>query len=345
MLEFKKYNSIENSYDMAFMERVMAEMPVDLQYVVQEKVHGANVSFLCDGHEVRFAKRTSFVDEDENFYNYQELLDAYKERVIKLFGNLKAKNPKLKSVSMFGEMFGGRYPHEEVKRIGRVMLIQKGVYYSPVHEFYGFDIYIVTENDARFLPVTEANELFEQAGFFYAKTLLQGSLAECLKYPNHFETLIPGLLGLPTIEDNICEGVVIKPVVPMYLLNGSRVIIKNKNERFAEKKSVKKRIKTENELPEYSNELKLLMEEAAGYVTENRLANVVSHIDEVQVPKDFGKIMGMLSKDALADFLKEHNEAYADLEKAEQKLLNKELNRLCTELVKNVFIRKTYTVN
>ena len=54
MLEFKKYSSIENSFNREFMERIVAEMPTDLEYVVQEKVHGANTSFLCDGENVRY---------------------------------------------------------------------------------------------------------------------------------------------------------------------------------------------------------------------------------------------------------------------------------------------------
>lgn len=49
MMSFKKYSSIENSFNCEFMERVITEMPTDLQYVIQEKVHGANTSFLCDG--------------------------------------------------------------------------------------------------------------------------------------------------------------------------------------------------------------------------------------------------------------------------------------------------------
>ena len=87
------------------------------------------------------------------------------------------------------------------------------------------------------------NELFEAESFFYAKTLFRGTLAECLKHPNGFQSKIAEWLGLPAIEDNICEGIVIRPVTPMYLRNGSRVLIKSKNERFAERKSVKKRNK------------------------------------------------------------------------------------------------------
>ncbi len=81
MLEFKKYSSIENSFSREFMEHVVAEMPQDLEYVVQEKVHGANTSFLCDGETVRFAKRTSMLEDGEQFYDYPELLERYRDRV------------------------------------------------------------------------------------------------------------------------------------------------------------------------------------------------------------------------------------------------------------------------
>ena len=345
MLEFKKYSSIENSFNREFMERVMAEMPADLEYVVQEKVHGANTSFLCDGNEVKFAKRTSVLAEGENFYEYALLLDTYKDRVLSLYGKVKAKYPEITHISVFGEMFGGRYPHDDVKVSHKLSLIQKGVCYTPEHEFYGFDIYLFQDENNRFLPVDEVNKLFEAEGFFYAKTLFRGTLAECLKYPNAFESKIAEWLGLPAIEDNICEGVVIRPVEPMYLRNGSRVLIKNKNERFSEKKSAKTRNKLFAEPVPYSEALKALLLEVEVYVTENRLSNVVSHIGEVHFPKDFGKVMGLFSKDALDDFLKEHGSAYTALDKCEQKSLNKELNKLCTTLVKKVFMSQAYILD
>ena len=345
MLEFKKYSSIENSFNREFMEMVMAEMPADLKYVVQEKVHGANTSFLCDGNDVKFAKRTSVLSEGENFYEYDELFKTYKKRVLNLFGKVKVRYPKITHISVFGEMFGGRYPHDDVKVSHKLSLIQKGVCYTPEHEFYGFDIYIFDDESNRFLPVDEVNELFESEGFFYAKTLFKGTLAECLKYPNAFESKIAEWLGLPTIEDNICEGVVIRPVVPMYLRDGSRVLIKNKNERFSEKKSIKTRNKLFAEPVPYSEALKTLLQEVDVYVTENRLDNVVSHIGEVHFPKDFGKVMGLFSKDVLDDFLKEHGSAYTALDKCEQKSLNKELNKLCTIFVKKVYMSHAYILD
>ena len=241
-------------------------------------MHGANTSFRCDGYEVKFAKRTSVLAEDEKFYDYPELLDAYKDRVLKFLACLKTKYPEVNHITVFGEMFGGKYPHKDVRPMHRYSTVQKGVCYTPVHEFYGFDIYLSESEGGHYLPVDEVNELFEQFGFFYAKTLFQGTLAECLKYPNTFQSHIADWLGFPAFDDNICEGVVIRPVVPMYLRNGSRVLIKNKNERFAEKKSVKKRNKLFEEPTPMSEELKVLLVEVEAYVTENRLNNVLSHI-------------------------------------------------------------------
>ncbi len=342
MIEFKKYSSIENSFNRDFMEHVMAEMPSDLEYVVQEKVHGANTSFLTDGTDVEFAKRTSVLASDEKFYDYPELVERYREKVIRFFQTVKQRHPDLRQLTVFGEMFGGHYPLESEKKGRQAGMIQKGVYYAPNHEFYAFDLFVFEGENARYLPVDEANALFEEGGFFYARSLFRGSLEECLNYPNAFESKIPAWLGLPPVADNICEGVVIRPVVPMNLKGGSRVLIKNKNQRFSEKKSVKQRNKVFTEPVPYSDALVSLLAEAEAYVTENRLNNVVSHIGEVHFPKDFGKVMGSFSKDVLEDFLKEHGAAYSALDKCEQKSLNKELNKRCTTLVKDVYMSQAY---
>ncbi len=336
-MEFKKYSSIENSFNKEFLEHVVEQMPHDLHYVVQEKVHGANTSFLCNGANVTFAKRTSVLEENENFYDYPELLESYREKVLNLFKEIKRRYHDVLSISVFGEMFGGHYPHNGVKSDRRLTLIQKGVCYTPDHEFYGFDIYLFGEDECRYLPVDEVNELLESGRFFYAKTLFEGTLKECLEYPNAFQSMIPKWLGLPDIEDNICEGVVIRPVVPMYLRNGSRVLIKNKNERFAEKKNVKKRNKLFTEPVPYSDELKELLVELEPFVTENRLNNVISHIGEVHLPKDMGKVIGLFSKDIFEDFLKEFGGSFTALDKYEQKNLTKELNKLALRQIKKSF--------
>lgn len=342
MVLFKKYSSIENSYAREFMERIAQVLPQDLEWVVQEKVHGACTSFIYDGNELRFASRTMPLNPEDKFYNYQELVERYRTKVENLFGRIKEKYPEVTSISVFGEMFGGSYKHPNVAAVKGTSAIQKGVFYTPGHEFYGFDIYVSLPDGGRYLTVDETNSLFEAEGFVYAQTLLRGSLDECLKHPNDFESKIAGWLGLPPIADNICEGVVIRPVIPQYLPNGSRVLIKNKNQAFSERKAQKVRNKIFKEPVPYSEALQELIAEVETYVTANRLSNVMSHIGEVSLPKDFGRIMGLFSKDVLEDFMKEQGGRFLSLDKCEQKSLTKEMNKFCTDLVKSELMSKAY---
>ena len=333
MLTFKKYSSIENSFDGAFMEKVRNHTPAGTRFVVQEKVHGSNCSFLCDGQQIQFAKRTAVVADGEDFYQWQELAERYRERVFKVYGMIKECFSDLTSIIVYGEMFGGAYPHKEVKRIGAMSAIQKGVYYCPGHDFYGFDIYVYTPDEAFYLDVDTTNHIFAEAGFLYAETIFEGTLDECLAYPNAFPSTLYKHFGLPEIEDNICEGVVIRPKEPLYIPNGARIIIKSKNARFAEKKGVKHEPKTPRVVADEVTELLVLAED---YYTPQRLDNVKSHIGEVSFPKELGRVSGLLAKDVLEDFLKEHADDYNNLAKQEQKTLNGLLNKRAIDFIKNL---------
>jgi len=92
--------------------------------------------------------------------------------------------------------------------------------------------------------------------------------------------------------------------------------------------------------PTYSDTLKALLPEVERYVTENRLNNVVSKIGEISVPHDTGKLIGLLSKDVLDDFLKENSGKYAALEKSEQKIVNHHINKSATVLIKKIYFQQ-----
>lgn len=340
MISFKKFTSIENSFNEEFMNKVRAEIPKDIIYVVQEKVHGANVSFICNGEDIQFAKRTAILEPDEAFFQYQAIVDKYRNNVFSLFNFLKIKYPLLQCISIFGELFGGSYPLADVKKQNKLDRIQKGIYYTPEHEFYGFDIFLnFGGGGSDYMSVEDTNNLFDQFGFFYAKTLFSGTLDECLQYPNKFESTIAKDLGLPILERNFCEGVVIRPATPLYLRNGSRVLIKNKNPKFAEciKGRSRQFRKSQIGLPKALEDALSL---ALCYITENRLNNVISHIGQVDLSKDFGKVLGMYCKDVITDFSKENGEIYQKLSKEERKLLNKEIQKVATKEVNKAKMNK-----
>lgn len=327
---FKKYNSIENAYRKEFIERVALTTINSNDFVVQEKVHGANFSLITNGKDLKSAKRTSILEDTDAFYNHAFIKELYYEKMLSLFKTVKMYYPQTESITVFGELFGGSYP--DVEQARGAIKVQKGVFYAPYNEFYAFDIMI---NQTTYLNVTEANQLFETHGFFYAKTLFRGTLKEVLAYPNAFDSHLPTWLKLPEITDNLCEGVVIKPVEPHFLPNGSRVIIKNKNAKWSEKRKVNSKSIAQVVLSKEANNL---LSELVSYVNPNRLANVMSKEGNLE-PANIGKLIGLLSKDAFEDFLKAFKTPFEALEKTEQKRLTKQLNQYAAKLVKQEILQ------
>ena len=325
---FKKYNSIENSYRTPFLEQIKIRGFWEQEYVVQEKAHGANLSYwTTDGINFTAAKRTSNINQGEKFYGYELILNTLQVKFEHIWKAVKKEHPSLTQLTIFGELIGGHYPHADVKKNNTVSKVQKGVYYSPENLFFAFDILI---NGTTYLDVSEANKYFEQSDLLHAKTLFQGSIEDCLAYPNEFDSTIPATLGLPPISPNICEGVIIKPIKTSFFIKGSRVILKNKNEKWSENEKRHRPIKKEAPLSEKVLELKAAI---LDYATDNRLSNVLSKTGPV-TQKDIGKVLGMFNKDIVEDFSKDYQEAIVDLEKTEFKLIKKSIGKTTALMVR-----------
>jgi Rnl2 family RNA ligase len=332
---FKKYNSIENSYRQEFIDKIIRDKLDQQSFVVQEKAHGANMSFWTqDGKQFNCGKRTSALKWEEKFYNFQYVFEKNKEKLQKLYYEVKAIFAEVKVVQVFGELIGGHYKHPDVTKDQQALKTQKGIFYSPSNEFYAFDIMI---NQTNYLDVNIGNQLFEKAGLIYAKNLFQGSLDECLTYPNTFESTIYKQLHLPEIKPNIAEGVVIKPVKACFLGGGQRVILKNKNEKWEEVAQMSKRTKkAPADIPE---QVKSLQDKILNYVTENRFNNLLSKIGYFEM-KDFGKVLGMFSKDIVEDFAKDFDKEMNELDKSEQKHIKKAISKPAAHIIKKYLIEK-----
>ncbi len=328
---FKTYNSIENAYQARVIEQITIQGFGDEVFIVQEKVHGANFSFFTDGKEIKIAKRTAFIEKEEKFFNAHRVLELYKDKVIEAFGKVKSVYPDVETVVIYGELFGGGYKHKAVEPVKDAVKVQKGIEYAPHNEFYAFDIKL---NGTTYLDTEVINRIFEETGFFYAKTLFQGTLQEALDFPNAFDSRIPAWLGFPEMEDNRCEGTIIKTLKTCYFGNGSRVILKNKNKKWIEKsKVVRKKEKTVQKQIRFGEDAREIWDELQQYVTTNRLNNVISKVGEFE-PKMMGKIIGLFAQDILEDFGKDFPEAFDSIEREEQKRINKKLNAVVIDKVK-----------
>jgi len=339
-MKFTKYSSIENSYREKEIESIyIAGFAVkDIEWVVTEKIHGCNFSFISDGDDVQVAKRTAVLTENElqNFFDADIMLEKYKDKVLKLTQFLQEVY-KVSEVQIFGEHFGGTYNGETEKGYTR---IQKEVEYIPFTDFMVFDI-LITFKEAReekklFLEWDFVKELAENFGFKVVPELCRGTFEECFKYPNLFQTKIPEMYELEDIEGNIAEGVVIKPIKDLKFRSGKRVILKNKNDKFKEKGRVKKS-KIKNPINLTSEEEKWV-DEITKYFEASRIQSVLSKGDVQLNWKQFGKLSGLFFKDALEDFIKDNSE-FNDLDKNQRKLIKRFAKNRANEFIRD-FMKK-----
>ena len=312
---FKKYSSIENSYKKEILEKIKWHGYWHEEYIVQEKVHGSNLSYrTTDGIHFIASRRTGDIENNEAFYNYEILLTDLAPKFKNIWIKLKEKQADLEQLTFFGEVIGGTYPHKEVEKDKDSILVQKGIFYSPKNHFYAFDILI---NNETYLDVLEVSQYFEAEPLLYAKTLFTGNIIDCLNYNNAFQTTIPEAFGLPKLDHNICEGVIVRPIKAIYFNNGSRIILKNKNERWSENKKYNQIINVNEEV---SKKMVKLTEAILSYVTENKLSNVISKIGVV-TKKDYGQVLGLFNKDIIESFLNDYDSVMDELDKKERKTI------------------------
>jgi len=320
-VKFSKYPSITNHYMTDDINYVKSKMPENTVFVVQEKAHGANLSFWCNKDEVLVAKRTGFLLESDNFFPKQinDLMIRFKSKIIKVYNDLqKQMSEEIEEFVIYGELIGGSFKNKQDKDSIRV---QKGVEYCPFNEFYGFDIRV---NDT-YLGQVRCEAIFEEIDMLYAKTLFKGSLDACINFDTKFNSIIPKQLGLDSIINNTIEGTVIKPYFDA--LTNKRFVVKKKNDEFKEKSSKKRRPQKAEEL---NPEASACFDEMSKYVTMNRLNNVISKIGQVD-RSHFGQLAVDLKNDVLEEF------GTLTANKDDNKKILKMLSKLVSKTINDYF--------
>lgn len=343
-LIFHAFSEIENSYRTKHVNTIIEQGKGGGEWVVTEKVHGSNFSMWYDGTDLKPAKRSAFLVDPHNFFNADKVMEENRKGIERIWDiiNLaynqailmgdEAVKPEV--LTIYGEIFGGSYPHPDVPRVVGATRVQKGVHYHPDNLFYAFDIKI----NGRLVDYDTFMTLCDAGSIFRTEPLFRGTLQECLAFNNAYKSTIPGRLGLPEIDEpNICEGNVIVPVKPDVMWSGQRVILKNKNEHFAEVAHSKNGPKMPKEEVKVSEECTRVYSIISTYVTENRLKNVISKIGSV-TDKDFGLLMREMNHDVIEDFMKDEREDFMKLDKNEQKYITKKMGSDVALLIRINFL-------
>jgi len=334
-MKFKRYPSIENSYQQKHLNYLKVNSLTGGEWCVTEKIHGSNLGIYADADTCNTASRKHLLDDHaaELFFRFGQIKPAVYLSAINIFDYVvnELQSGDVGNIIVYGELFGGSYPHPDIPHNSKTVSIQKGVFYSPDIHFWVFDIQVVLDNgDEFFLDYDTVVRICEALSVSHCKILFRGSMKECLEYNNDDETTIPGIMGLPGFSDteNVMEGVVIKPIFPMFMNCGSRVILKNKNEKFNEKN----RARGDKKAPaEVSKEAQVLIPKMAEYITEARLEAVGSKIGEL-VPKLIGQYIKDFSLDVFEDAAKDSVIPH-HTDKGVQKEVRKWVSKECKKMI------------
>lgn len=268
------------------------------EWVVTEKIHGANMCFMTDGHEVEICSRNQKVPraQYDKFYRCNELVQQLRDPILKLF----RKIPNVSLLRVYGEIYGGYYPQQETKAIPKLKPVQQEILYCNKVNFRAFKI----KADDKWLSKNATILLCDAVGIECTPILFRGSGREAFQYSqDHLldKTCIPELDGETPLEwtPNIREGHVLEPDV----VGVKHIMIKHKNKEFEEYKMG--RIPEPKPQRAARTDLSSIVDEAHGMMTKSRLVNVMSH----DIPKtNWKEYIGEMTKDIMQELVHELND-------------------------------------
>jgi Rnl2 family RNA ligase len=298
-MSFPSYEKITESLTACLEDEVAYRALSRIEWVVTEKIHGAGFCFISDGTAIRCAKRRAILAPGEDFFGHARVLDRLGPGVLRIASRVRAEK-SAETVYIYGELFGGGYPHPNIAPIAGLQPIQTGVWYSPDIRFCAFDVgYTRLDNTQRhYLDQTTARLVCESEGVMYAEPLLTGAYEEACNYSLGFETTIPGRLGLPSLgPDNQAEGVVIKPMreITVRYDRVLRPVVKRKIPRFSE--DGRYHLAEKWTTRQTHQDLEWLRQEAAALANENRLNTAVSKTGRPNNDSKKNQVQSLIEED------------------------------------------------
>ena len=190
-------------------------------WVVTEKIHGANFGIYYRDGELKVASRNQFVDG--GFFNNKAWVDAHEGELQTLFETVADERYVGRGeIVAFGELFGRG--------------INKGVEYPDGRHFMLFDVLVIEEFGLRyFLNWHNVEHYADVAELKTVPVLARGTLSECMNFDSEFKSVAGEIID-PTFtsgDDNLAEGVVIRPVHTFYV-GHDRAMLKVKIDKFKE---------------------------------------------------------------------------------------------------------------
>ncbi|GAA2738343.1 hypothetical protein GCM10010439_71980 [Actinocorallia aurantiaca] len=190
------------------------------EWVAFEKVHGAQLVLGrgADG-AVRFGKRKAWLADEEPFFGWQVLRRRLTEAVREIASRIPRAGER--DLVVYTELHGGGYPHPDVPVLASAGPVQTGVWYGPELRVAAFAILLAApgEDDGELLAPSETELLVEGCPGIDAVPVVarRESHRRVAELPVSRTPAAPRRDGLPAIDGNVAEGLVLWPDRPASL--------------------------------------------------------------------------------------------------------------------------------
>ncbi|MCU0654778.1 MAG: hypothetical protein MUF64_05650 [Polyangiaceae bacterium] len=283
-LSFAPFDKIAERPDQWQADEIALRRLARLPWVVSEKIHGANLCIAVEPAGLRVGKRKRWLEPNEDFFGHHRLLARLRPSLLELARLARQGRDQVASVLVYGELFGGSYPHPQVTPVAEVEPVQTGVWYAPDVHLCIFDLALRFEQGDRmeFLDIDRTLALAGASGLLAAEPLLVGSYREAMDFCERFPTTLPTRLGLPSLgPSNLAEGVVLRPqrAVTLDTPRGPvRPLLKKKIDEFAEDERYRGARPWARTVQGTEPVLNRLEQEALSLLTPTRVAAAVSKV-------------------------------------------------------------------
>jgi len=307
MNNFKKYTKITNHYNVPMGRLMGIPNYHKTSWIITEKLDGANFSVIITKDNIQFASRNRVLDENESFFNWQEVMGRYREQLMTF--TYWMLNNGYESMHIYGELFGAG--------------VQKRIHYRDDQDFRIFDMRL----NGEYIPVGETIKILmdtDTTDMFVPIVTYKNTLQEALE-------VSPEGLKVEGVGREV-EGFVIAPYDELlYLDLYTPVRIKHKTKAFCDKMNVKAKVRKKFE---GSHEYQVLKPIWDSMINENRVLDLYSKHGKIQDPSEIGKYIKLMIEDVKEDFFEDNMELFKGLDKAEQKKLIGSTGSLVAPLIK-----------
>ncbi len=249
---------------------------------VSEKIHGTSAAV---GWRIKTPTRNDCLNDmlseakgEVTYFSGGEKMERFKALFndAELYDKFSAHG--YERFTLFGEACGGS---------------QQGMSksYGKDLKFIVFDVKI----DGMWLSMDKAAKFATDMGFefvWYTKTTAKIDLFNYYRDQPSIQAFRNGM-GV----DKISEGIVIRPLIEVTKNNGRRIMAKHKRAEFSETKTPRKVKLTDEQIKERDDALSQCEE----WCTENRLTNILSHIEKGLEISDISDIIRLMIDDILTE--------------------------------------------